>query len=126
MTHDCRDSDKDQKGLAKFIHKKDDFLGRVFYLLQVSVVIVVVCYSLQVMFTSLSFPLSLSLPPSFFLSPSSSLTACSCKWRRENARTKVSLYEALKRDTNDIYGYRRKEGITQVPVMSPSLVCVCV
>ena len=31
-----RDSDKDQKGLAKFIHKKDDFLGRVFYLLQVS------------------------------------------------------------------------------------------
>ncbi|XP_019853517.1 PREDICTED: protein unc-13 homolog D-like [Amphimedon queenslandica] len=28
------DSDKDQKGLAKFIHKKDDFLGRVFYLLQ--------------------------------------------------------------------------------------------
>lgn len=32
----CRDSDKDQRGLAKFIHKKDDFLGRVFYLLQVS------------------------------------------------------------------------------------------
>ena len=62
MTHDCRDSDKDQKGLAKFIHKKDDFLGRVFYLLQVSVVVVVVCYSLQVMFTSPSLPLSFSLP----------------------------------------------------------------